>query len=142
VRVTVGAIIVDDQGRVYVHRRGFDRVLFPGSWDLPGGHVEAGETPLEALGRELYEETGWRLERVVAELGESVWTGNDGVKRRELDYVVKVEGDLSAPRLERPRYVDYAWVGLDELDRLIDERTPNETLVRDLVARGLAAARH
>ncbi len=28
------------------------------SWELPGGHVEEGETPDEASKRELYEETG------------------------------------------------------------------------------------
>jgi len=28
------------------------------TWELPGGHIEAGETPWEAAHRELYEETG------------------------------------------------------------------------------------
>ena len=139
-RVAVGAVIVDDQGRAFVHRRAFDRALFPGSWDIPGGHVEGEETPLEALAREVYEETGWRLAKVVADLGESVWTGDDGVRRRQFDYLIEVEGDLTSPRLEHPKHIDYDWVDADDLDRLLENPTPDEALVRDIVVRGLSEA--
>jgi 8-oxo-dGTP pyrophosphatase MutT (NUDIX family) len=139
-RVAVGAVIVNDEGRAFVHRRGYDRALFPGCWDIPGGHVEGDETLLEALAREVYEETGWRLGRIVAELGESSRTGNDGVVRQGFDYLVEVEGDLASPRLERPQHVEYAWVGPDELDRLLENRSAEATLLRDVVARGLSEA--
>ena len=138
-RLVVGAVIVRDT-RVFVHRRDYDRSLFPGCWDIPGGHVDPDETPLDALGREVEEETGWRLRRVIAELGEFSWIGSDGMPRRELDYLVEVDGDLDAPRREDPKHIEFAWVSIDELDRLMENRAPEQTIVRDVVARGLRAA--
>ncbi len=49
----VRALIVDDQGRVLLQRRSDT-----GCWGLPGGSVELGETALDALRREVLEETG------------------------------------------------------------------------------------
>jgi 8-oxo-dGTP pyrophosphatase MutT (NUDIX family) len=139
-RETVGAVIVDARGRAFVHRRGYDRPLFPGCRDIPGGHVEDGETSLEALVREVYEETGWRVKRVLSELGEVVWIGDDGVERRELDYLVEVEGDLATPRLEHPKHIEFAWLGADELDRVMEHRRPEQILVREIIERGIVAA--
>src|SRR5690606_23260736 len=59
-RLVVGALIADDQGRIYLQRRSLSRALFPGSWDLVGGHAEEGEDVRKALAREVREETGWR----------------------------------------------------------------------------------
>jgi len=56
----VSSIVVDADGRVLLARRKNDPDA--GLWDTPGGFVEEGEEPLEALERELREETGLQVE--------------------------------------------------------------------------------
>ena len=63
------ALLFDRDGKLLIYLRD-DKpsIPFPNHWDLIGGHVEVGETPEEALCREVREEIGftliaWRLFR-------------------------------------------------------------------------------
>ena len=49
------------EGRVLLVRRSRHRRAYPGVWDLPGGHIETGETELAALTREMHEELGVQI---------------------------------------------------------------------------------
>jgi mutator protein MutT len=50
---SVAAIIRDERGRILFQRRASD-----GRWSLPSGAIDPGETPEEAIVREVREETG------------------------------------------------------------------------------------
>ena len=49
------------EGRVLLVHRSPNRRAYPGVWDLPGGHIETGESELEALAREMHEELGVQI---------------------------------------------------------------------------------
>lgn len=59
--MVVAAALIDRDGRVLLAERPAGKHL-AGTWEFPGGKVEAGETPEAALIRELHEELGIETE--------------------------------------------------------------------------------
>jgi 8-oxo-dGTP pyrophosphatase MutT (NUDIX family) len=134
-RWIAGAVIHDGSGRVFLQRRSADRDLFPGAWDIVGGHLEPGEGLIQALRREVAEETGWRLRRVVDDLGLTTYAGEDDAERHEADYLVEVDGDLAAPRIEEHLHLDPRWVERSGAMALLDGTHRSDALLRPVIER-------
>ncbi len=56
--VGIGAVIVDDQGKVFLSKRGDKAQNERGKWECPGGRLEFGEDFTESITREIKEEFG------------------------------------------------------------------------------------
>jgi 8-oxo-dGTP pyrophosphatase MutT (NUDIX family) len=103
-----------------------ERTPAPGRWVLPGGGVDHGEAPLDAVVREVYEETGHRLRDVrLLDVGSHRFTGRAPSGRLEDFHGIQVVYSGQVERVLEPRVVevggstsDARWVGLAELPAL------------------------
>ncbi|GAB1692777.1 NUDIX domain-containing protein [Krasilnikovia sp. M28-CT-15] len=116
-RVAAGALFVDDQDRVLMLRP-----TYKAYWDIPGGYVEGGESPLDACMREVREEIG--LDIRVTELLAVDWAPHPD----EGDKVLFIfeGGRLSPEQLDAIRFVDgeaREWSFVD-MERLQDLTIP------------------
>ncbi len=136
-----GALVVNDERRIFFQRRSPHRRLFPNTWDIVGGHLEGDETIAQALAREVTEETGWQVSVVLGQVGEYAYRGDDGIDRIETDFLVRVDGDLSRPRLEEGKHTEFRWLSADELDILDEHRDLNNGLIRRIAEDGFATLR-
>jgi 8-oxo-dGTP diphosphatase len=74
--LVVRAWIVNRKGEFLITRRAFNKIGFPGLWEVPGGSAVAGEDSLTATIREIKEECGITLLPENAELFSTYQCGN------------------------------------------------------------------
>ena len=112
--VGVGAIIVNQEGHVFLARRGPRAKNEQGLWEFPGGSVEFGETLADALRREMDEEYG--IEIAVGELVDVV----DHILHEERQHWVSptficriLSGE---PAIREPeKCTEIGWFGVDQM---------------------------
>lgn len=114
--LAVSAAIVRD-GQVLVVRRARKPAL--GVYTMPGGVVEAGETLIEAVTREVREETGMAIAPVtLAGHREAIIRDADGRVERHFVILCFASRWLGGEPVLNEELDDARWVTLAELDRL------------------------
>jgi 8-oxo-dGTP diphosphatase len=110
--VVVAAAVVVEGGRVLLTQRKAGTHL-AGAWELPGGKVEPGEDPREALRRELREELG--IAAHVGEIVEVTFHRYEDAAKAVLLLFYEAAREAGSPE---PRAVDVAafrWAARSEL---------------------------
>lgn len=116
--IGVFANIFDDQRRILCVKRAYG----PKNWTTPGGKMEAGEDPLQALVREVAEESGYvvrpgRLNGVYS-------------KPEQDDVVLSIEAEIIArgPWQPNSEIAECGFYGRDELPQPMRETTATRIL--------------
>lgn len=110
--------MIIEQRRILLCRRGKEPLK--GYWSLPGGAVEVGERVIDALRREVREETGLEIEtNMVAEVFERITPDSGGAIEYHyvlIDYLCRVTGgELEAG----DDAAEVAWFERGELPELL-----------------------
>lgn len=133
--VVAGALVQDH--RVLLGHRSPSRRWYPDVWDLPGGHVERGESELDALVREMHEELGVHI---VASDCQELRTlrlpagDGDGELRLSVWSVRRWAGTPVNRSLEE--HDELRWFSGDELTELSLAHSAYQDLLGDLIRRG------
>ncbi len=104
---------VERAGSYLVLERGQEP--YRGRWELPGGFVEAGESPVEAVRREIFEETGLSVETTSILGAYTSRYGDEGKWTVDVAFHCRAPtGDLSLSAESS----DAAWVSIEQMPSL------------------------
>ena len=133
-KICVGGMLLRDN-KVLVVRRSARETLFPGMYELPGGKVDFGEHPEQALIREFQEET-----RLDVRVGEPfrifTYVTNDG-KRHTVEIVFYTHADEEKEPILSDAHDDYKWITKEELDSV-----PLTATMKENIEEGFATLNH
>lgn len=114
----VGCFLQYDNQFVLVHR--LPHKADGNTWGLPSGKVENNETDIDALKRELYEETGYRAnDHEIELLGEHDFISPRGDTFTYITYQVKLDKPHEVV-LEEDAHSEYKWVSVEQADSMDD----------------------
>jgi 8-oxo-dGTP pyrophosphatase MutT (NUDIX family) len=112
-KIDVVAAIIERDGRFLIGKRSAHKRSAPGYWCPISGRIEAGESHAEAVVREVYEETGLRVE-AIEKVAECDTHDQSSVIHW---WRVRPLSDAAA-RLANDEHSELAWVTPDEMRRL------------------------
>ena len=124
--IRVVAAVIKDGERIFAAQRGYGE--FKDGWEFPGGKIEAGETPQDALRREIREELDTEIQ-----VGEKIDTVEDDYPTFHLSmecfWCKVIEGKLVLLEAEASRWlkkeelysVDWLPADLGLIDKICEQ---------------------
>ena len=130
-RLGVGAIVLNNKNRVFVGKRKDNPV---DKWQMPQGGVNEGEELIDAMKRELEEETGIKNIKILKEINGwseyelpkyllgKIWRGKYRGQKQKW-FIVRFLGKDNEINLKtkKPEFIEWQWLDIENLPRVIVE---------------------
>lgn len=130
--VSVGAVIVNNQGKLFLALRGEGVRNEPGLWEFPGGGLEFMEEFEDAIQRELKEEHG-----VSVEILDTIAIGNNIIRTEGQHWVAPLflcQITTGDPEIQEPhKCKDIGWFSVSEIKTMPITEVCQSELARLLV---------
>jgi|TARA_B100001094_G_C17783402_1_gene600854 putative (di)nucleoside polyphosphate hydrolase len=128
-RIGVGAIILNNENKVLVGKRKDNPI---DKWQMPQGGVEKNEDYVDAMKRELFEETSVTSIKILKEFDEwleyelpnnlvgIIWKGKFRGQKQKW-FISRFTGNDSEINIKtnHPEFIDWKWVEMNELPNII-----------------------
>lgn len=121
IKNVVGGIIVNDKKEVLIMTRKTDDFM-GGIDELPSGNMETRENILQALTREIKEETNLDVESVKSYINSFDYLSGSGKKARQYNFAIKVK---STDNIKLTEHDSYKWLSIED--------AINKTIITDEV---------
>ena len=128
-RIGVGVVVLNGKNQIFVGKRKDNPIE---KWQMPQGGVEKNENYLNAMKRELYEETNIKSIKILKEFDEwmeyelpknllgLIWKGKFRGQKQKW-FIVKFIGHENEINLntEHPEFIEWKWIDIEMLPNVI-----------------------
>lgn len=119
VQKITACVFLHKDGKLFLAKRSDSKTLFPGQFEVPGGHIEFGETIEDGLKREIREEL-----HIEINLGEifnafTYLSYNNTAHSVEIDYIATMKNPNDQILLNIEDHTEYKWVTQTEAQEIL-----------------------
>ena len=114
----VSCWIINEKGEVLLQKRSPQKKHNPNMWAKTGGHIIAGEKPIEALKREIKEELGIDIENRNITLVDIYKSDDEKYKYFGYNFIVKTGHKIKDFVLQKEEVSDVKYITINEMLKL------------------------
>jgi len=111
-KLSVGGVLLHEGKLLILKRCAHD--FMPNIYELPGGGLEAHESLIQALERELHEETNCTIDKLIGYVGHLDFPSSDGLLTRRFNFLIYPKTPFL---IQLTEHQDHCWILPEDADQ-------------------------